>query len=93
RWAVFSHAAAVAVCASFSLADRGLLVNHSVSRIFYNNFKILLLPALLAWLLCPVVVVVSLARGHISTRSDIIGLIPEVLLCLAQMYSLLPACQ
>src|SRR5258708_18931038 len=93
RWVAYSHLAAVIVCASFSLADTGLLVNSSVSRIFYDKAGILLLPSVLAWFVCPAVLVVSFSRGLVSARAGSIGVAAEILLFIAQMYALLPACQ
>lgn len=91
RWVLYSHLVAVGVCVSFSLADGGILVNSHFSKLFYNHFGILLLPALLAWVLCPAVLVFSLARGFVSERSGFRSLFAEILLCVVQMFALLPA--
>lgn len=91
RWVIFSHLIAIAVCLAMTLADRGLLVNSSVSDFVENNLMILLLPALLAGLVLPAVLLIAVCRGTVARRSTVIGIIAEILLCVAQLYVLLPA--
>lgn len=86
RLTVALHLAAVATCLAFSLADHGLLVSYEISRLFLHVSTILLVPSLVAWLVCPAIIFLAFVR-HRAIRS----MIAEALLCIAQLYVLLPA--
>ncbi len=91
RWCVYLHLSAVAICAIFSLADRGLFVSHSTSQWFEDNLSALLLPALAAWIACPLTAAfISMRRVRRSQKVGY-GLLAEAILSVAQMAALLPA--
>jgi MFS-type transporter involved in bile tolerance (Atg22 family) len=88
-----AHLLAVAICLCFSLADRSLLVNHSISRWWYDTLTILLFPALLAWVACPAAVLIAFVRKRLTPRTVVVVFIAEVILCIAQFIVLLPSMQ
>ncbi len=91
RWTVYAHVVAVAVYLMLSLADRGLLINVGFSRQAFSYLELLALPALIAWPLCPAVIVIAWAQGFVPKRSATMAIIAEFLLSITQMYALLPA--
>ncbi len=93
RWIVYTHLVCVGICLAFTLAERHRLVNASVSEFFMGWFAILFLPGLLSLFACPLalLIVIVLARG--SGKSRAIGFISEILLCVAQLFILLPLVQ
>lgn len=91
RRITLTHLCAVAVCVAFSLADRGLFFNKSLSRLFFQYGGIFFTLALLAWPLCPLMWIWLSITGRLSRRDMLWGGIAEGLLCLAQMLALLPA--
>ena len=93
RWVVFLHLVAVVCCACFSLADRRLLINREVADFYLYYGEILLVPALMAWFVCPVVVLLLLARRGTSGSTRLFAILAEGMLCVSQMLVLLPAFQ
>ena len=67
------------VCEAFTLADRGLLISHEISRAFYGPLTILMLPAFCSCLVCPLVVIVGVIRMHKRHNAVIIALVSEAI--------------
>ena len=91
RWVILTHLIAVGICLAFSLADRGLLISQNFSRIFYDNCAVLVLPSLLAWIACPIILIVQLTRKCPPRSTRILSVIAETMLCITQFYVLLPS--
>jgi hypothetical protein len=53
RWLIYLHLGAVAICACFSLADCRLLWSLPFSEVVLPIAHVMLLPALIAWIVCP----------------------------------------
>ncbi len=92
RWIVYFHLASVAFCLALTLADRGLLVNHRISRLFYATAEWPFLVGLLALPICPLLMFFELVRTASTRRTVILAVSAEALLCMAHAYVLLPAC-
>ena len=92
RRCLYFHCLAVAVCVGFSLADGGLFVSPAVSQIAIQVFRWLLLPALAAFVACPIIVVEIARRKWGTSRKVALGIMAEVLLCVGQICALWPAC-
>ena len=92
RWLIYLHLAAVAMCALFSLADGGFLWSKPLSQLVTFCGNVLLIPSLLAWVLCPVG---TLMIACCSSRNSpvIVPIFAEAVLFLSQFIALLPACQ
>lgn len=90
RRVIYCHLVAAAVCLSLSLADRGLLVNHAVLNFVEQYLFGFILPAIMAWLICPVVLLITLACFPVSKPTCVMGVIAEVLLCVTHLYVLQP---
>ena len=90
RWVVYSHLVAVAVFLGFPLADRRLLGNSIVSQLLHDHCNILTLPFLLAWFVCPAVLVIALACGQVTGRFAVRGVLAEIALCIGHYWVLLP---
>lgn len=89
RLAIGAHVIAVGVCVLFSRLDsmaamppEGPLTRVAIGVSF--------LAALLAWLVCPVTVLVAAGRVC-STRQAAYAILTEFILCIAQGVALLPA--
>ncbi len=93
RFWVFAHLLAVVLCYALSLSDRGLLINHDVSRRLFPILEVLVYPAIAAWFVCPIAVGIVLTRRRVSDQSRVIALFAEFMLCIAQCAGLLPAFQ
>lgn len=91
RIAVWSHLVAVAICLAVTLADRGLLFNANVSKMFTDYCAALMLPSLLAWFICPIMVLTELSKSSIPISTRAFSVMAEVALCVAQGCVLLPA--
>jgi hypothetical protein len=91
RRIVFSHVAAVAICLGMTLANSGLLINREISRFYYDYIGILVFASLLAWVVCPVLLLVAWARKRVPNEDATLGVIAESLLCVAQHFVLIPA--
>jgi hypothetical protein len=92
RIAVGAHVAAACVCALLSILDSssiGFPPEHALVR---SALNLLLLPALLTWLVSPfTVLTVSLRRG--LSRETLCALLAEFVICIAQVFLLLPLVQ
>jgi hypothetical protein len=92
RIAIGAHLAGVCVCAAFSILDRsaiGLPPDGSLLRLAVS---VLLLTAFLEWFICPVTVLaVALRRGN--SWQTAYSVLAEFVLCLSQIFALLPAYQ
>lgn len=93
RWIAYPHLLAVAICLSFTLADRGLFINHNLSRFVENYCGVLVAPALLGILLFPLAMLFLLFTGRVTGRSAALGFVVELVLTFAHMIVLLPAVQ
>lgn len=93
RFWVWAHLLAVVLCYAFSLSDRGLLINHDVSRWLDPKLQLLVYPAIVAWFVCPVAVLIVVTRRRVSDQSRVIALFAEFMLCIAQCAGILPAFQ
>lgn len=91
RWIVYCHLVAVAICTLLSLSDRSLLINHTVSRVVFVSTEFLIFPAVVAWILCPTVLLIAIGRGTLSRRATVIAVSAEILLSIAQTYAILPS--
>ncbi len=79
RLGIYSHLVAAMVCEAFSLADRGLLISHEISRAFYGPLTILMFPASLSCLVCPLVVIAGVFRIRKRHCTMIIALVSEAI--------------
>ena len=93
RWVVFLHVIAVMCCAGMSLASKGMLINREVADFYLYYGPILLVPALMAWFVCPVIVLLLLARKGTSGSTRLFAILAEGMLCVGQLLVLLPAFQ
>ncbi len=91
RWIVAIHLVGVVFCLMFTLADRQALVNVRVSNFFLDTAGVPFVLSLLALFVCPLWMLCECFRSGMSRHSAILGLIAEVLLCLAQIQVLLPS--
>ncbi|MDB5345113.1 MAG: hypothetical protein JWP89_3490 [Schlesneria sp.] len=92
RWLIYLHLAAVAICACLSLADRGLLWSLQFSQAAYPIAQVMLLPALIAWIACPLGAMIIAARSS-GFRRMAAPVLAEVALFFAQVAALLPSVQ
>jgi hypothetical protein len=92
RWLIYLHLAAVAICACLSMADRGLLWSLPFSQAVYPIAQVLLVPALVAWIVCPLGALVIAGRSS-TIRQMAVPVLAEVALFFAQFAALLPAVQ
>jgi len=90
RSIIFIHLVAVGVCLGFTLADRRLLINPPVSQLFEIYGVLLFFPAVLSWCVCPLLLIIILMRPGISARTRVLSAVAETLLCVVQIYVLLP---
>lgn len=85
RWVVAVHCVAVLYCLAYMTASRRMLVSQNFSEALEYYGAILLVPALVAWLVCPVVVVFLAARYGTSPTTRVFAILAEVLLWFAQL--------
>ncbi len=92
RWLIYLHLEAVVLCTGFSLSDRRLFWSVPLSEMLLPFVSALLIPALIAWLACPLGVLILACRSprppHVPA-----ALLAEAALSLAQCAALLPAVQ
>jgi|GEM_PF-6612447 len=93
RMWIYAHLACVTICVAFSLADRGQFISHDVSHRAIDGISILLFPALLGWLLCPMMTIAMADRSKLGPRPFRVAVIAEGIMVVAQVVALLPACQ
>ena len=93
RWIVAIHLVGVVFCLILTLADGGLLINESISRFFYATAEWPVLLGILTLLVCPLLMLCEISRDGVNRRSVVLGVIAEMLLCVTQVYVLLPAVQ
>jgi hypothetical protein len=91
RSIIFTHLIAVGVCLGFTLADRRLLISPRVSQLFVKYGVLLFFPAVLSWWVCPLLLIIILMRPGISVKTRVLSVAAETLLCVLQIYVLLPA--
>ncbi len=91
RWIVAIHLVGVVFCLMLTLADRGLLVNERVSRLFYPTAQWPFLLSLLPLPICPLLLLVEIARQRVSCGSAVLGIIAELLLCISHLAVFGPA--
>jgi hypothetical protein len=92
RWLIYLHLGAVAICACFSLADCRLLWSLPFSEVVLPIAHVMLLPALIAWIVCPLGALVIAGRSA-NARQMAVPILAEVALFFAQFAALLPAVQ
>ncbi len=92
RWLIYPQLAAVAICACLSMADRGLLWSLPFSQAVYPITQVMLIPALIAWIVCPLGALIIAGRS-LGIRQMTAPILAEVALFLAQFAVLLPAVQ
>lgn len=93
RWVVFLHAVAVICFAGMTLASKGMLINRDFSEFYLYYGAILLIPALMSWFVCPVVVLLLVARSGTSPSTRVFAVLAEALLWMTQTLVLLPTVQ
>lgn len=93
RISVYIHLASIAVCVAFSLADRGLFISPNASRWALTYFDLLLAPALLAWIVCPVITLVATYRSNARPWQFRLAVVTESILVAAQAVAILPGYQ
>ena len=91
RWIVAIHLIGVIICLMLTLADLGVLVNSRVSNLFFTIAGVPIWLSLLALPACPLLMLIEIARIDANRRSAVLGIIAEILLCLAQIQVLLPS--
>lgn len=91
RWLIFLHLIAVGICLALTLADRGLLVSKDISRFFFHYCYVLFPLSAIAWWVCPIMMAITLARPGVARDIRIRSVIAETILCVAQVYVLLPS--
>ena len=92
RSCIYTHLTAIVICASFSLADRGLLVSPTISEAAEPLFNWVFLPSLLALVVCPALVLIVIVCGKWTSRQSMAAVLAEALLVPAHVFALLPAC-
>ena len=92
RLGIYWHLGAVIICEAFSLADRGLLVSHAISSAMYFILGFFLIPAMLSWIACPLVVFIGAVRMRCRWKQCMMALFCEVLLFIMQFNAIAPAC-
>ncbi|MEZ6056192.1 MAG: hypothetical protein R3C01_05765 [Planctomycetaceae bacterium] len=90
RRIAYLHLVAVAVCAAFSLAAWGVLVNREVSQFYVDYCAILILPSLLALYVMPLWMLFLVGTARVSGGNAVMGIVVETILTLAHIYSVLP---
>ncbi len=91
RLGIYSHLAAAMVCEAFSLADRGLLISHDISRAFDGPLAILMFPAFCSCLVCPLVVIAGVIKMRKRQKAVIIALVSEAIVCWIWFEALAPS--
>jgi len=79
RLGIYSHLAAAMVCEAFTLADRGLLISHEISRASYGPLTIMMFPAFCCCLVCPLVVIAGVIKIHKRHNAVIIAVVSETI--------------
>ena len=91
RLGIYSHLVAAMVCEAFSLADRGLLISHDISRAFYCPLTILMFPAFRCCLVCPLVVIAGVIKMRKRHTAVIIALVSEAIVFWTWFEALAPS--
>lgn len=90
---IYLHLVFVGCCAMFSLADRGLVVSVAVSEFVLSCLAILLWPALLSMVICPILVLRAVALRRDRLLHAFIAILAETLVFFSQVLALLPSVQ
>jgi hypothetical protein len=89
---IYVHLTAVVIFWSFNFVDRWISTGSHNSAAIELILYMFLLPALLAWPLCPVFVLIALARGTFTCSQVAVSILAEAILVIAQFVVLSPAC-
>lgn len=84
------HLIAVASSCLCSLADRGLLPGPAFLRFVLELASLCACPGMLCWVACPLALIVLRLCGLVQGPPFVLGMIAEALLCIAQLWMLLP---
>lgn len=68
-----------------------MLVSTRLSEVVYAFTGLLLIPAMIAWIACPIGILIIAYRAPASNQR-LAPILAEVALCLIQFLALLPAC-
>ena len=93
RIAIGSHLVANCVCTLGSLLDGGVLrATQQAQTTLEMVFGFLLIPAMFAWVICPVVVL-AVAISRKPCWPTVLGILAELFLCVMQIMATLPMVQ
>ncbi len=90
RYLIYVHLVAVTACACTSLADARLLWSQQFSESVLPFGTAILLPALIAWLACPIGTLVIACRSY-QVQPVSIFILTEIALFFAQFATIYPA--
>jgi hypothetical protein len=90
RWSIRAHVAAFLISAAFTFVDLGMLRSPAASEVAFNVLGFLLLPALAAIFLCPMITLALSTRKSVSRNELEVALLAEALLVVGQVLVFLP---
>ena len=85
------HLVGVVFCLILTLADRGLLINKNFSRFFYATAEWPFLLGIMTLFVCQLLMLYEISSDRVNRRSAVFGVMAKLLLCVTQVYVLLPA--